>query len=143
MTQSESFSQRWENFRPSKALWFWSVAGAAVATMVVGFSFGGWTTGGSAATMAAQAARDARAELVASVCVDNFVASENSAAQLVALKETSSWKRDDLIEDGGWAKLAGMEKSVPGAADLCAKQLVAMDDLPVQNVEVEPASTGG
>lgn len=143
MSQSESFSQRWENFRPSKALWFWSVAGAAVATMILGFTFGGWTTGGSAATMAAQAARDARAELVASVCVDKFVASKNAAGQLVALKEASRWSRDDLIEDGGWAKLTGMEKSIPGAADLCAEQLMAMDELPVRNIEVEPASAGG
>ena len=40
MTRTEPVSQRWENFRPSKTLWFWSLVGVVVATMVVGFSLG-------------------------------------------------------------------------------------------------------
>ena len=35
-------SKNWENFRPTKAMWFWSCAGTAVVTMVVGFTWGGW-----------------------------------------------------------------------------------------------------
>lgn len=143
MAQTQSFSQRWENFRPTKTIWFWSTAGAAVATIVVGFTLGGWTTGGTAATMAQEAARDARAELVAAVCVENFVAGEGAAAQLVALKEASRWSRDDLIEDGGWAKLTGLEESVPGAANRCADQLVALDDIPVRDVTIEATPTDG
>jgi hypothetical protein len=143
MPQNESRSQRWENYRPSKALWFWSVVGAAVATMIIGFTVGGWTTGGSAAVMAEQAARDARAALVASVCVQKFVAAEDAAEKLASLKGASRWSRSDLIEDGGWAKLTGMEKSVPGAADLCADELVAMDSLPEPTIEVEPTATDG
>jgi hypothetical protein len=48
MADNQTMSQRWENYRPSKTLWFWSVAVAAVLTMIVGFTAGGWTTGGSA-----------------------------------------------------------------------------------------------
>lgn len=143
MSQNEGFSQRWEKYRPSKTLWFWSLAGTALATMILGFTAGGWTTGGAAAIMAEQAARDARAELVASVCVNKFVTAENAAEKLASLKDASSWSRDDIIEEGGWALLTGMEKSVPGAADLCADQLVAMDSLPVRNVEIVPATTDG
>ncbi|MDQ2635087.1 MAG: hypothetical protein M3Y78_15310 [Pseudomonadota bacterium] len=141
MVEKETLSQRWDNYQPSKALWFWTTLGAVVATMVLGFTAGGWTTGGSAATMAEKAAHDARAELVASVCVENFTAQSDAATQFAALKETSSWQRDQFIEDGGWAMLAGMEKSVPGAADACASQLAAMDSLPPREVMIAPAST--
>ena len=42
-----SLSKRFEEFQPSKALWFWSTAGAVVLTMVVGFTAGGWVIDGS------------------------------------------------------------------------------------------------
>jgi hypothetical protein len=141
MSEHQTFSQRWEEFRPSKALWFWSVAGAAVVTMIVGFTFGGWTTGGNAADMAERAARDARAELVATVCVQKFAAEADAAAKLAALKEASSWERNDFVEDGGWVLLTGMEEVVPGAADACVDHLIAMDSLPPREVQAEPATT--
>ncbi|BCH22439.1 hypothetical protein MesoLjLb_22240 [Mesorhizobium sp. L-8-3] len=103
--------------------------------MVVGFAFGGWTTGGTAALMAEKAARDARSELVATVCVGKFVSADNAAEQLAALKKTSSWERNRFIENGGWLKLTGMDKVVPGAAELCAKELVAIENLPEQSAE--------
>ncbi|WP_353641460.1 hypothetical protein [Mesorhizobium sp. WSM2239] len=109
--------------------------------MIIGFTAGGWTTGGNAALMAERAARDARAELVAAACVQKFAADADAAAKFAALKEASSWERDDFIEEGGWALLTGMEKTVPGALDACADQLLAMDSLPVREVQVSPAAT--
>jgi hypothetical protein len=136
MTQAKTFGQRWETYRPSKGVWFWSVAGAAVATMLLGFTAGGWTTGGTAEAMANAAAQDARAELAASVCVDNFAAAADASQKLAALKEKSSWERDDFIKEGGWAKLLGNDEIINGAADLCADNLAAMDELPQQSAEV-------
>ena len=141
MSENQTLSQRWENYRPSKTLWFWSAVGVAVATMIIGFTAGGWTTGGNAAIMAERAAQDARAELVATVCVQKFAADADAAAKFAALKEASSWERDDFIEEGGWALLTGMEKIVPGAADACADQLLAMDSLPVREVQTSPVAT--
>ena len=141
MTRTEPVSQRWENFRPSKTLWFWSLVGVVVATMVVGFSVGGWTTGGTAAKMAEEAAHDAKAQLAASICVEKFVSANDAATRLAALKETSSWERDSFVEDGGWATLLGIEKPVDGSADLCAQELMAMDSLPVRTAE--PVTTDG
>ena len=138
MVEKETLSQRWDTYQPSKALWFWSTVGAVVATMIIGFTFGGWTTGGSATAMAEKAARDARAKLVASVCVEKFTAQADAATKFAALKEASSWQRDKFIEDGGWAMLIGMEKSVPGAADACASQLASMDSLPPREVTIAP-----
>lgn len=143
MSQVENRSQGWENYRPSKTLWFWSVIGGVVATMIIGFTVGGWTTGGSAEIMADKAARNARAELAANICVEKFVTTAG-AAKLAELKEASQWQRDDFVEDGGWTKLVGIDKSVPGAADLCATELAAMDSLPVRTVApAVPTTTDG
>ncbi len=141
MTTDQTTSQRWDNFRPSKALWFWSVVGAAVLTMIVGFTAGGWTTGGTAMTMATDAARNARAELVANVCVEKFVNGPNASQKLAELKEISSYKRDTFIKDGGWVQLAGMEREASGAADLCASHLASMDALPARTIDTTPGTT--
>ena len=127
MNDSTSFSQRWTAFRPSKAVWLWSCVACVVATMVVGFAWGGWTTGGTAAKMAADAAGNAQAELAATVCVAKFMQAPDAATQLATLKKTDSWKRDDVIKDGGWAKLTGLEKTPSGTDDLCAQKLAAME----------------
>ena len=69
---------------------FWSCAGSVVLATVVGFSWGGWTTGGSAQEMADKAA----AEGAAVVCVERFMAAPDAGIQLTALQEiTSSMRR--------------------------------------------------
>ena len=52
MASNQTLSQRFDEYQPSKTLWFWSVAGTAVLTMIVGFTAGGWTTAGTASEMA-------------------------------------------------------------------------------------------
>lgn len=127
MNDSINLSQRWAAFRPSKAVWFWSCVTCVVATMVVGFAWGGWTTGGTAAKMASDAANHAQAELAATVCVAKFMQAPDAATQLATLKKTDSWKRDDVIKDGGWAKMTGVKEVPSGTDDLCAQKLASME----------------
>lgn len=134
-----SLSQKWQEYRPSKGVWAWSCIGCIVLTMIVGFTLGGWVTGGTAERMKTEAAEQARETLVATLCVNKFVASPNAAITLAKLKETSTWERDDFIEEGGWATVEGLDEQVSGAADLCAERLAAMDDLPA--TAAEPASS--
>ncbi|MDX8450308.1 hypothetical protein [Mesorhizobium captivum] len=134
MESNQTLSQRFDIYQPSKTLWFWSVVGAVVATMIVGFTAGGWTTAGTASEMAKTSAIKARAELVANLCVEKFITASNAKENLAKLKETSSYQRDSFISDGGWVKLAGTKKDVPGAADLCADRLAAMDTIPANSV---------
>lgn len=141
MAQDRKIADRWAEYRPTKAVWFWTAAGAALATILVGFTAGGWTTGGTARLMSENAARDARAELASAICIEKFTASASATADFAKLKETTSYKRDDFIKDGGWVTLAGVEEPVPGAADLCADQLAAMDSLPAREVTADSSST--
>ena len=130
--------KKWENFRPSKALWFWSCAGAAVLTIIVGFTWGGWVTGGSAEARAERAGEEAAAQLAASICVHRFMAAPDAGVKLAELKDADSWGRDDLVEDAGWVTFASMEEPVDGAADLCAEQL-ASAELPVAAADDDSA----
>src|SRR5690349_16235706 len=77
-----TLSRRRAAYRPSKGGWLWSCVGVSVATMIVGFGWGGWVTGGTATRMAADAAHDARAKLGAASCVYRFNQGPEMSAQL-------------------------------------------------------------
>jgi hypothetical protein len=125
MDHRPSLAERWESYRPTKALWFWSCVACVVATLVVGFGWAGWVTGGAASKMTADAEKNARAQLAAAVCVNRFDQAADAGAQRAAFLKTDTWQRDDFIKKGGWATPPGAKEPVSGAADLCAQQLVA------------------
>ena len=140
MADGKSMSQRFQDYRPSKTALFWSCAGSIVATMIVGFAWGGWVTGGTAQEMAEEAAEQAQAQVAAAVCVDRFMAAADARPQLAALKEnTSSWRQENFIEDGGWALIADQEYD--GAAELCADKLIEMEAAPAQEASSSEAGS--
>lgn len=129
---------RVKDYQPSKAVWFWSCAGACVLTMIVGFTWGGWVTGGTAQERVEAASEHAVAELAASICVQRFLAAPDAGEKLAQLKEESRWSRDDLVQDAGWTTFASAEEPVDGAAELCAEQL-AEAELPATTAAVPAA----
>ena len=126
MASGNSLGQRWNAYRASKTALAWACVGSIAATAIIGFTWGGWVTGGSARDMAANAAADARSELVAALCVERFNAAENVAVRLEELKKLQSWSRRDFIEKGGWVVTPGKAGSTTKAANLCATQLLAV-----------------
>ena len=127
VTTKQSLGQRWEASRPTKTLTFWSCAACAAGTILVGFTWGGWTTGGTARSTAQEAALSSRNELAAAVCVDRFKAAGDASAQLVALKALGSWDRGSFVEKGGWAAMPDKVDPGKGAARLCADKLAALE----------------
>ena len=130
--QSRTLSQRFQQYQASKAVLFWACAGSVVVATIVGFSWGGWVTGGSAREMAEESAAQARQELAAVVCVDRFMAAPDVGDQLTALKEiTSSRAQGKFVEDGGWAIIVPASSPTDyktradhrEAAELCAAEL--------------------
>jgi hypothetical protein len=141
--QKQSLSQRFQDYQASKTVLFWSCAGCVVLATVVGFSWGGWTTGGSAQDMADKAAAQARQELAAVVCVDRFMAAQDADVQLTALQEiTSSYAQSKFVEEGGWAVIvpasstADRKAAASASADdrktagLCAAELAKREISP-------------
>lgn len=110
-----------------------AVAGA-IAVALVGFMWGGWVTGGSARSLALEAADTSRTDLAAAVCAQNFLASDNARVNLAELKLlTSSMRQRTYIEDGDWAVMPDREESARATLTLCAKMLSGLEpaELPV------------
>ena len=125
MANNQSFAKRWESYRPSKGIWFWSCVACVAATIAIGFSWGGWVTGGTATQIATDAAAGANAQMAAADCIVRFKAGPDATVQLAALKKAdSSYEQADLIKKNGWATMPGSTDPVAGAADICARNLV-------------------
>ena len=54
-----SLGERWRNAQPTKAMAFWLCVASMILTMIVGFAWGGWVTGGTAQKMAETMTDDA------------------------------------------------------------------------------------
>jgi hypothetical protein len=67
----------------------------AVATMIVGFNWGGWLLGSTADKMAKEQSDQAVVAAMAPVCADKFAALPDADAKKVALSKADSWKRAD------------------------------------------------
>jgi hypothetical protein len=70
-------------------------AAGAVATMVVGFSWGGWSLGSTADRMAKERSELAVVAALAPVCADKFRALPDAEAKTIALSKVESWKRGE------------------------------------------------
>lgn len=121
-----SATQRWTNYQPSKSVLVWACVATAVATMIIGFSWGGWMTGGSSRSLAATAGDTARGELASAICVDRFNSGPDAAARTVEFKAiTDGYKRRQFIEAGGWATMPGATAPDRRAVQGCAEALAA------------------
>ena len=99
-------------------------AAGAVATMIVGFSWGGWSLGSTADKMAKEQSDLAVVAALAPVCADKFRAQPDAAAKTVALSKVDSWKRRDEIPKE-FVTLPGESYPNSALADACYTLLLA------------------
>ena len=116
----ESYGDRWSKARPTKAIVFWYCLAAVILTIIVGFAWGGWVTGGNAQKMSDNAV----VQSMAPICVGQFNLDPGKALKLAELKKMSSYQRDDYVKEQGWATMPGEEQPKSKVADECAKLLV-------------------
>ena len=121
-----SLGQRWREAQMKKTGVFWSLVAVVVVTMIIGFAWGGWVTGGTAEKIAEEMAEDAVVLRLAPICVFQFNQDPEKDQKLKELKETSNWKRGDFVEEQGWATMPGEEEPDSKVADACANLLIAM-----------------
>jgi len=101
----------------------WGAVGGAIALAIVGFTWGGWVTGGAAETAAKQRASKAVVTALAPICVDKFRGQADASASLVELKKASSWQQGTFVEKGGWATMPGTNSPDSAVAKACAETL--------------------
>ena len=112
MQNKQSVTQRWNDYQPTKSILLWACVVTAILTVIVGFNWGGWVTGGTSQTMATDAGNAARSSLASDVCVEKFKAGPDAAARLVEFKAIAdSYKKRQFVEAGGWATDAGPDLS--------------------------------
>jgi hypothetical protein len=128
MADKLNLAQRWDRVQPSKSTVFWGVIVGAAATMIIGFSWGGWVTGSSARAMTEKAAQQGHEQLAAAVCADRFAKASDAHAQLAALKDiTSSYQRGKFVDDGGWAIMPGATTADRQDNSACAESLFKLE----------------
>jgi hypothetical protein len=119
---------RWSNAKLKKSVVFWIAVGAIVLTLFLGFTRGGWTTGGSARQMAEASAQNAVVERLAAICVAQFNADAQRAAKLEELKASTSYKRATFVTEQGWATMPGETAPDRQVANACANQLMLISE---------------
>ena len=129
MVQSQqklSLGQRWREARPTKTIVFWSCAATMIATMVVGFTWGGWVTGGTALRMAEASGEEAVAKRLAPMCVVRFNDDPKKEGKLKELREANTWDKGDYVKKQGWATMLGEKEPTSRVAEECGKLLMAL-----------------
>jgi hypothetical protein len=100
----------------------WGAVGGALALAIIGFTWGGWITGGKADLLARQKVQAALVEVLTPMCVDKFNKATDAQTRLVELKKlTSSWDRERFVRDNDWAKFG--KDSNSQVVDACASEL--------------------
>ncbi len=108
----------------------WGAVGGAIVLAIIGFSAGWVVTSGTAQEMAEQQKDKAVIAALTPICVAQFKSQteEVRTTQLAALKEESTWKQGDYIEEQGWATMPGSTEPNDEVADACASELLKVAD---------------
>ena len=111
----------------------WGAAAGAIALAIVGFSWGGWMTGGAAETLATNRAATAVLVALTPICVDRFRQAADASANLAEMKKAAYvWEQSKFVEKGGWATMPGSTEPNSAVARACAESLgseIAQDAL--------------
>lgn len=116
--------ERWRVARPSKMMTFWLCLGAVLLTLVIGFTWGGWTTAAAAQTQANSAAQTAVVQRLTKICVAQFGSDGQHVQKLAELQALGTSARSSFISDGGWATMPGEDAADSKVVSECVKQVL-------------------
>jgi hypothetical protein len=103
----------------------WGGVIGCILTMIVGFSWGGWTTHGTANQDAVKRADAAVTATLVPICLAQVKADATKGTKLGELKAiSSSWEQMEFVMKAGWATFPGKEDPNRDVAEACASALV-------------------
>jgi len=102
----------------------WGLIIGSLGTMIIGFSWLGWTLGSTAEKSAQLRTDVAVTSALTPICVQSFLRQSDAVKKLTGLKEIDSWKQGEFVEKGGWATMPGSNAPAPGVANACAEVLL-------------------
>jgi hypothetical protein len=96
----------------------------AIATLVIGFNWGGWQLGGTVDKRVEAASQTAMVAALAPICAERFQQSADTDKGLVVeLNEIDSWLRKTHLIKAGWATFPGGAEPNDNVAQTCARLL--------------------
>jgi hypothetical protein len=93
--------------------------GGAIAISILGFTWGGWITNGSAQNMAQDFATDEVTLAMVPVCLGLSASDPERTEKLANLQELSGFGRRNAMMETGWATRPGSDKPDRDLADAC------------------------
>lgn len=102
-----------------------SAIGGAIVWWIVLAAAWGWMSPGAADQQASERAQAAVRDALTPICVAKFQQDTEREAKLAALKQKSSWSRDDYVIEQGWATMPGSEEPERSIAQECLNRILA------------------
>ena len=103
----------------------WGAVAGAIATLILGFYFGGWHTRGSAEQLAHERSEKKVITALAPFCVDRFRKSADAQQSAELLTFTTDYERGSFLEKGGWTTLPGSTETNWAVGRACGDLLAA------------------
>jgi len=100
-------------------------AAGAAAMAIVGFSWGGWVTAGTASKMADDQARMEVIAALVPICLEQSKIDPKQEETIALLKETANYQRREMLMEAGWATMPGSTMPNSSVASACVEQLSA------------------
>ena len=103
----------------------WGAVIGSILTMIVGFSWGGWTTSSTANQTATKQADAAVTAALVPICLSQEKADTVKGKRLAELKAiTSSYEQTEFVMKTGWATFPGKADPNRDVAEACASALL-------------------
>ena len=104
----------------------YGAAAGAIALAIVGFTWGGWMTTGTANKMASEQARTEVVAALVPICLEQVKTDPQSATTLAELqKADSNYERTNMLMSTGWATIPGSSDPNRSVASACMEKLAA------------------
>ena len=101
----------------------WGAVIGGVVTMIVGFSYMGWTTSGTTERMASERASAAVVTAMIPYCMAKATQDADPAKLAKFKTETSSYSRSDIVRSAGWATLGASTSPDYALAQACSEKM--------------------
>ena len=114
---------------PQMPLWIkpvlWGAVAGSVVTMIIGFSYGGWTTSSTSARLAKVQADAAVTTALVPICVAKSKADGAGVKKMGELRAlASTYDQRDFVTKTGWATVPGSDEANSDVAGACAAALL-------------------
>lgn len=118
----------------------WGAILGAVGTMIIGFSWMGWTLGHTTTRLVAEARESAAVAALTPFCVSSYMKQPDATKKLAVLREdTSDYTQRDIVEKAGFATMPGNAEPSSGLASACVTALRTVS----MTGAVQPVSANG